>query len=120
MTWYVIAVPLLVLCLGCSSEKDLNGPQNAEDITLRSAYHPKPFGMAVNSERKRNIVCQDHQTQCPDDYTCCIALGGYLCCPLPEAVCCGDGINCCPSGYICDFDHGGCRRGESLTRFHKN
>uniref|UniRef100_A0A3B5LBN6 Granulins domain-containing protein n=1 Tax=Xiphophorus couchianus TaxID=32473 RepID=A0A3B5LBN6_9TELE len=48
----------------------------------------------------------DGQTSCPKDTTCCFMERTHKwgCCPLPEvgAVCCKDGIHCCPSGHTCD------------------
>ena len=54
------------------------------------------------SRKVVNIVCPDGKSQCTDDNTCCkSSSGGYRCCPAPEAICCSDGIHCCPHGYTC-------------------
>ncbi|XP_075924861.1 progranulin isoform X2 [Petromyzon marinus] len=59
-----------------------------------------------------SIMCPDGQ-QCPDGNTCCLsAEQGYGCCPLPAAVCCSDGLHCCPSGTVCDLAHGMCQKGK--------
>ncbi|XP_078454932.1 progranulin-like isoform X2 [Lampetra planeri] len=59
-----------------------------------------------------SIMCPDGQ-QCPDGNTCCLsAEQGYGCCPLPAAVCCSDGLHCCPSGTVCDLAHGKCQKGK--------
>jgi hypothetical protein len=40
---------------------------------------------------------------CGANQTCCQIAGSekYVCCPFPNASCCGDGHSCCPSGYTC-------------------
>ena len=49
----------------------------------------------------RDVQCGDG-SYCPDGNTCCKLSGeGYGCCPLPNAVCCSDGVHCCPNGYTC-------------------
>ena len=50
----------------------------------------------------KNVECPDGMSECPDGNTCCkLSSGQYGCCPLPNAVCCSDGIHCCPNGYSC-------------------
>merc|ERR1719150_3268810 len=50
---------------------------------------------------------QDEEFSCPDDTTCCpLPPGqGIGCCPYPEATCCQDKMDCCPSGKKCCPDH---------------
>ena len=45
---------------------------------------------------------------CPSDQTCCQIAGTsqHVCCPFPNASCCGDGHSCCPSGYACTPNQG--------------
>jgi len=128
MKCHIAALTLLaVTSLGCSGEKKdtskfvhLTDRQRAEEITLRNAALPRPIEKTEKTLRRRNVVCHDHETECPDEHTCCInPSGGYGCCPVPNAVCCGDGVHCCPQGYACDFESGGCRQGKSLTQFAK-
>ncbi|XP_033095515.1 progranulin-like, partial [Anneissia japonica] len=58
------------------------------------------------------VICPDSQSECPDDNTCCkMTSGQYGCCPMPNAVCCSDGLHCCPSGYTCDTGAGTCTKG---------
>ncbi|XP_054724430.1 progranulin-like [Uloborus diversus] len=41
------------------------------------------------------------------------------CCPLPDAVCCPDGLHCCPDGFTCDLKDGTCVKkvaGEAMSR----
>jgi len=49
-------------------------------------------------------------SRCPDDEssTCCRAKSGYSCCPLPNAVCCDNGVYCCPAGMSCNLKDGTC------------
>merc|ERR1712227_516920 len=51
----------------------------------------------------RSVTCPGGVMQCPDRNSCCgLPDGsGYQCCPLPDAVCCEDGVRCCPNGYQC-------------------
>jgi len=44
--------------------------------------------------------CRDG-SYCPGLQTCCLAMYGVGCCPYEDAICCGDGIHCCPNGFIC-------------------
>ena len=68
-----------------------------------------------------SVVCPGGQSQCPDGNTCCkLSSGQYGCCPLPRAVCCSDGIHCCPRGYTCDVSAGTCSRGlEKINLLRK-
>lgn len=51
-------------------------------------------------ELGNNIPCGE--SSCVDGNTCCGGLGlSHECCPLPNAVCCSDGIHCCPKGFKC-------------------
>ncbi|PFX28352.1 Granulin [Stylophora pistillata] len=60
------------------------------------------------------VVCPDGESECPDGTTCCkLSTGQYGCCPLPNAVCCSDGVHCCPNGYTCDVSAGTCTQGSS-------
>ncbi|CAG2175808.1 unnamed protein product [Oppiella nova] len=48
------------------------------------------------------VVCPGSRYTCPDNNTCChISASQWGCCPLLNAVCCRDGIHCCPSGTTC-------------------
>ncbi|XP_072536211.1 granulin b isoform X2 [Salminus brasiliensis] len=56
----------------------------------------------------------DAQTSCPRDNTCCFMqkFNKWGCCPLPQAVCCGNGDHCCPNGYTCDTTKPICIKGH--------
>ena len=47
---------------------------------------------------------------CPDTNTCCRnGEGGFSCCPVKDATCCGDYVHCCPPGHpTCDLTTGSC------------
>ena len=56
----------------------------------------------------QSITCPDGKSKCNDGETCCKANEvGYGCCPLPKAVCCKSGHNCCFHNTIC-CEGGGC------------
>ena len=56
----------------------------------------------VSALKAPSVKCPDGQSECPSGNTCCkLSSGGYGCCPLPQAVCCSDGVHCCPNGYSC-------------------
>ncbi|XP_022079849.1 granulins-like isoform X7 [Acanthaster planci] len=60
--------------------------------------------------KEGNVKC-DSSHFCPDGNTCCkLASRQWGCCPLPNAVCCSDGIHCCPHGYTCDTASGRCQK----------
>uniref|UniRef100_A0A1A8NME6 Granulin b n=1 Tax=Nothobranchius rachovii TaxID=451742 RepID=A0A1A8NME6_9TELE len=55
------------------------------------------------------VLCPDHESECPDDTTCCqLPDSSWGCCPLPKAVCCEDKRHCCPEGTTCDLVHSKC------------
>jgi hypothetical protein len=45
---------------------------------------------------------------CPSGDTACTSASGTGCCPLPNAVCCSDGVHCCPNNYKCNLSAGTC------------
>jgi len=56
-------------------------------------------------------VCPDRTIVCRDTDTCCPLAGetgNYGCCPWPKAVCCEDGIHCCPHNTACDVPKSRC------------
>ena len=59
--------------------------------------------LSLNTNAGNDFVCPD-QTSCNEGDTCCeTSPGSYGCCPVPNAVCCSNGINCCPQGTKCDL-----------------
>ena len=72
-------------------------------------------------EAPKNIICPDQESQCASNATCCLLKSGvYGCCPIPFAVCCKDGLHCCPNDYACQEGTGKCTdRGSSMAAFKK-
>uniref|UniRef100_A0A3P8YUI5 Granulins domain-containing protein n=1 Tax=Esox lucius TaxID=8010 RepID=A0A3P8YUI5_ESOLU len=53
----------------------------------------------------------DAQSRCPEGSSCCkLSTGHWSCCPLRQAVCCGDEGHCCPQGYSCNLGMGTCQK----------
>lgn len=53
-------------------------------------------------------ICPDRQSQCPFGFTCCPKSNGdYGCCPVFNAVYCGED-HCCPEGTKCDLERHKC------------
>ena len=64
----------------------------------------------------QNVECPDQKSECASNNTCCLLKSGlYGCCPLPFAVCCKDGIHCCPNDYACQQGTGMCTDRDSST-----
>ncbi|KAG7335498.1 hypothetical protein KOW79_000191 [Hemibagrus wyckioides] len=74
----------------------------------------------VVSDSQHEPKC-DARTSCPRGNTCCFMtkLSQWGCCPLPQAVCCGDGDHCCPSGYTCDKEKPTCTKGNHQIPWFK-
>nr|XP_021395547.2 progranulin isoform X1 [Lonchura striata domestica]XP_031362931.1 progranulin isoform X1 [Lonchura striata domestica] len=69
-----------------------------------------PRGGQVTQVTSGNVKC-DEETSCPDGSTCCqLSLGTWGCCPLEQAVCCGDHKHCCPRGYTCNVATESCEK----------
>ncbi|KAI3389491.1 hypothetical protein SNEBB_004228 [Seison nebaliae] len=60
-------------------------------------------------EKNNDTVCPD-KSRCPGTKnTCCLTEGGfYSCCPLENAICCANKLNCCPSDHKCGKHEGEC------------
>ena len=64
------------------------------------------------------VYCPGGVQYCSNGETCCLDPSGeYGCCPISYAVCCYDGIHCCPIGYIC-ISSEGCIK-ASLDGLHR-
>ena len=49
-----------------------------------------------------DLVQCDNKSYCESGSTCCkLKSGKYGCCHLLKAVCCKDGVHCCPHGNVC-------------------
>ncbi len=67
----------------------------------------------------KTVICPGGQSECPDGTTCCkLKTGQWGCCPIPNAVCCSDRVNCCPSGYTCTATSCN-KKGETIAFFEK-
>ena len=65
-----------------------------------------------------NVMCPDHQSECPSGNTCCKDnYGHFKCCNFANAVCCSDGIHCCPNGYQCNMSAHSCDQKWSRIPF---
>lgn len=52
------------------------------------------------SHTSSDVHCPDGKV-CPDEATCCFMSSLlYGCCPYAPAVCCHDGLHCCPEGHL--------------------
>ncbi|XP_041365850.1 multiple epidermal growth factor-like domains protein 6 isoform X3 [Gigantopelta aegis] len=70
---------------------------------------------AAISKKVENVKC-DSQYSCPTGDTCCKLLSGqWGCCPLPNAVCCSDGVHCCPHDTTCDVSQGRCIKQDGTS-----
>ena len=61
--------------------------------------------------------CGSSSYKCANDQTCCrskISTTGWACFPSQNAVCCSDGISCCPNNTICNLKDKRCDP-KSLT-----
>nr|XP_060637191.1 progranulin isoform X2 [Anolis sagrei ordinatus] len=86
----------------------------------KSGHHlpwlEKKAALSTITSEIRDVRCDD-ASSCADGQTCChTATGGWSCCPLPEAVCCADSLHCCPSGYLCDVEHGSCVKSRAPSQ----
>ena len=61
-----------------------------------------------------SVDCDDGNT-CGDSQTCCSKGGRSGCCDYKNAVCCNDGVHCCPEATACDLGRGKCLRRGSIT-----
>ncbi|GFY69104.1 hypothetical protein TNIN_25771 [Trichonephila inaurata madagascariensis] len=48
-------------------------------------------------------ICDPKETCCP-----ALVIGGWTCCPYPNAICCADLEHCCPDGTVCSPDSQSC------------
>ncbi|XP_049716859.1 progranulin [Elephas maximus indicus] len=66
--------------------------------------------LSTTWSRHLGIPCQT-DAHCSAGSSCLLTVSGTSrCCPLPEAVSCGDGRHCCPRGFQCNADGRSCFR----------
>ena len=65
------------------------------------------------NQLRDGVKCPDGGL-CPSNVTCCLLENDrYGCCSEgPNAVCCADGVHCCPHGYKCDLSTSKCVTGD--------
>ncbi|KAM8730432.1 granulin b isoform 1-T2 [Acanthopagrus schlegelii] len=70
-----------------------------------------------DTEDDTDIPCDSTGAfHCPERDTCCkISATEWACCPSPRAVCCSDSKHCCPAGFSCDLESGGCTQQDRLS-----
>jgi len=56
-------------------------------------------------EEAPSVLCPDGSVECENGQTCCPtkSSGSYKCCQFESAICCNDGLHCCPKDYKCDL-----------------
>ncbi|XP_020653649.3 progranulin isoform X1 [Pogona vitticeps] len=93
-----------------------------EAISCADGHHCCPLGSHCSADGRSclqskvstpaivsAVQCPDHESECPNDSTCCMMPDGtWGCCPMPEAFCCSDKIHCCPHDTTCDLEHERC------------
>ncbi|KAI6203222.1 Granulin [Aphelenchoides besseyi] len=115
----------------CCSDKLHCCPQGMTCDTTHSmctnGYIRQPFHQKMKTERQvgsdsweSNSIedeevengseeCKDHKSRCPEHTTCCSAKGKTTgCCPMEDAVCCTDGLHCCPPDHTCNLEEETC------------
>ncbi|VDO81665.1 unnamed protein product, partial [Schistosoma curassoni] len=65
-----------------------------------------------------NNRCPNSDVYCEDNSTCCEHDKEWGCCLFSNAVCCSDGVHCCPANTICDLKAEMCigESGDILTK----
>lgn len=96
--------------------------------TRRSESYLRLIGFLVLSAAcitviTSNPICTNKSYSCKTTMTCCKADNGskvkgpFGCCPIAKAVCCLDGLHCCPNNTTCYAPHGT----KPVTRcYHKS
>ncbi|RMX59728.1 hypothetical protein pdam_00019018 [Pocillopora damicornis] len=67
--------------------------------------------LLIKDSNLNDVLCPDGESECPDGNTCCkLHTRDWGCCPFPKAVCCDDGIHCCPGNTKCNIEKKTCDR----------
>uniref|UniRef100_UPI00398EE6B9 granulin b isoform X2 n=1 Tax=Pristiophorus japonicus TaxID=55135 RepID=UPI00398EE6B9 len=90
---------------------DLQSGSCAKNDALSTLLLKKSTVVKETLQGRLSRVLCDTFASCPANTTCCKMNSGlWMCCPLPQAVCCDDHIHCCPNGYTCDVQAGLCHK----------
>lgn len=127
-----IRAPQNIICPDGTSECDSNSTccidvsggysccSGVRAVCCADRQHCCPLGTACDVGAgtcpQVNVVCPDYSL-CPLNQTCCVNASGngYACCPQPNAVCCSDGVHCCPTGTTCNLSINKCIQESFLT-----
>ncbi|CAH1788059.1 unnamed protein product [Owenia fusiformis] len=89
-----------------------------ENVTVATVLQKWFTKVEAQQVKSKDVECPGGTATCPNGSTCCkLSSGQYGCCPLPNAVCCSDGLHCCPSGTTCGVSAGQCNLGNSVTEW---
>lgn len=84
-------------------------------LAHRDAIMASRITAAATKSRGGSVPCND-SVSCADGSTCCKMLDGeWVCCPLPQAVCCDDHEHCCPHGTVCNLAASTCDDPSGLS-----
>ncbi|XP_067859287.1 progranulin-like [Heptranchias perlo] len=118
--WSCCPHPATVCCYGGTKccPKDYTGDSSPSSAPLKDLSIPvesKIFTMETEAlstsvSSDSSVIYCDNVYYCQNGYTCCkLNSGAWSCCPHPAAVCCKDGIHCCPHGTKCDIQRSMCK-----------
>ena len=105
----MLVLASFILLLGSAAPSHahlLKNPQQRKGLKTEKT----PLSIIPPKSKVEVINCPGGVHVCLDNQTCCLTQDGksYGCCPIFGAVCCSDGLHCCPSGDTCDLDHTVC------------
>jgi len=99
-------------CDGCS----LSGPWSTK--LPAKMYQPATGPEPSLPEASSGVKACSAGAWCKDGSTCCEFESGVRgCCPFSNAICCSDGLHCCPAGSTCDAALHSCRSVDSSLMF---
>ncbi|CAH8605820.1 unnamed protein product [Schistosoma intercalatum] len=126
-TWACCPIPLAVCCSDgehCCPEGYVCDLSVGECINRsKSSNELKKFLPNINlsslpTKIGYNNRCPNSDVYCEDNSTCCEHDKEWGCCLFSNAVCCSDGVHCCPANTICDLKAEMCigESGDILTK----
>ncbi|CAI2733173.1 unnamed protein product [Schistosoma spindalis] len=126
-TWACCPIPQAVCC----SDGEHCCPEGYEcDLSVgecikhsKSSNESKKFSSntiltSLPTKMEDNNRCPDSDIYCADNSTCCKHENEWGCCLFPNAVCCSDGIHCCPANTVCDLKEEMCisKSGDIISK----